>query len=162
MEWRCHYCNKNYKGSHTRHLIRISCLGIKPWKEVKQEQILEMKRVFNEAELKLLIKKAKNVPLPTLTTTAITEVAKKRKGEGGNTIEKAFNHKARDHLHALIARMFYTASLPFNLTRNLYFIQSYTYAANHAIGGYLPPITIFYAPPSCKVTRHALRTCWSW
>jgi len=72
------------------------------------------------------------------TTTATTEVAKKRRGKGENIIEKVFNHGARDRLHALVARMFYTTDLPFNLARNPYFTQSYTYAASYTIRGYLP------------------------
>jgi len=140
------------------HLLRISCLGIKPCKRVKQEHVLEMKRVVEQAELKLKSKKAKNLSLPTWTTISTTEVAKRR-GEGRNTIEKVFNTWSPIYLHALIARIFYTAGLSFNLARNPYFIQSYTYTANHAIGGYrTPPIIIFYPPLSCKCT---LKTCWS-
>jgi len=30
------------------------------------------------------------------------------------------------------------AGLSFNLARNPYFIQSYTYAASHTVGGYFP------------------------
>ena len=35
-----------------------------------------------------------------------------------NTIDQAFNKKARDELECIIARMFYTGRLSFNLTRN--------------------------------------------
>ena len=100
---------------------------------------IEMKGVVEQVGLRLTAKKVKNVSLPTLTTMTITKVAKERRGEEGNAIEKAFNHETQDHLHALIAKMIYRATLPLSLARNLYFIQSYTYAVNHAIGGYLPP-----------------------
>ncbi|KAL6960515.1 hypothetical protein U1Q18_052485 [Sarracenia purpurea var. burkii] len=60
-------------------------------------------------------------------------------GTEQSSIMKAFNLKDRDQLHAEIARMFYSAGLPFNLARNPYFASSYTFAANHNIAGYLPP-----------------------
>ncbi|KAF1872176.1 hypothetical protein Lal_00033831 [Lupinus albus] len=45
----------------------------------------------------------------------------------------------RDHLKALIARMFYSSGLPFNLARNHYYVNSYLFAANHNHSGFLPP-----------------------
>ncbi|GAV60249.1 LOW QUALITY PROTEIN: DUF659 domain-containing protein/Dimer_Tnp_hAT domain-containing protein, partial [Cephalotus follicularis] len=45
----------------------------------------------------------------------------------------------REHLDYEIARMFYSAGLPFNLARNPYFQSAFTYVANHNIAGYLPP-----------------------
>ncbi|GAV81015.1 DUF659 domain-containing protein/Dimer_Tnp_hAT domain-containing protein [Cephalotus follicularis] len=44
-----------------------------------------------------------------------------------------------EHLDYEIARMFYSAGLPFNLARNLYFQSAFTYTTNHNIAGYLPP-----------------------
>ena len=41
------------------------------------------------------------------------------------------------------------ASLPYNLARNSYFIESYTYMENYLI--------IFYTPLPCKVTGHSLK-----
>lgn len=55
------------------------------------------------------------------------------------TLARAFNVGAREELNHLIARMFYSAGLPFNLARNPYFRSAFTYAANHNIVGYLPP-----------------------
>ncbi|GAV69774.1 LOW QUALITY PROTEIN: DUF659 domain-containing protein/Dimer_Tnp_hAT domain-containing protein, partial [Cephalotus follicularis] len=57
----------------------------------------------------------------------------------GSAIEKAFNKSESEHLDYEIARMFYSAGLPFNLARNPYFQFAFTYAANHNIAGYLPP-----------------------
>ncbi|XP_020250668.1 uncharacterized protein LOC109828045 [Asparagus officinalis] len=95
-----------------------------------------MKKVLELAELRLKAKKGKSVSLPTSTTTK--EVSKKRRSEG-NTIEQSFNRGARDHLHGLIARMFYTGGLSFNLVRNPYFIEAFKYATSNSLGGYIPP-----------------------
>ena len=64
-------------------LLKISHLDINPCKEVKHEHILEMKRVIEQAQLRLNAKKGKNTSLPTPTTMATTKVAKKRRGGGG-------------------------------------------------------------------------------
>nr|KYP46108.1 hypothetical protein KK1_032343 [Cajanus cajan] len=48
-------------------------------------------------------------------------------------LEKAFNLENRDNLKALIARMFYSSGLPFNLARNPYYVNSYSFAANHML-----------------------------
>ncbi|GAV70893.1 LOW QUALITY PROTEIN: DUF659 domain-containing protein, partial [Cephalotus follicularis] len=56
-----------------------------------------------------------------------------------SAIEKAFNKSEREHLDYEIARMFYSAGLPFNLARNPYFQYAFTYASNHNIAGYWPP-----------------------
>ena len=52
---------------------------------------------------------------------------------------KAFNIGARERLNSEIARMFYSAGLPFHLARNPHFVSSYAFAANSNIPGYLPP-----------------------
>lgn len=38
-------------------------------------------------------------------------------------IEKAFNLEIREQLHTEIVKMFYSASLPFHLTRNPYYVR---------------------------------------
>jgi len=40
---------------------------------------------------------------------------------------------------AIIARMFYTGGIPFNLARNPNYRSSYNFVANHDMGGYVPP-----------------------
>jgi len=78
-----------------------------------------VRRVLEKAELRMRAKKVKNVSLPTSTTTATIGLQKRE-------VVKEGTLRARDHLHALTARMFYTTSLPFNLAKNSYLIQSYT------------------------------------
>ncbi|KAG8373354.1 hypothetical protein BUALT_Bualt11G0015500 [Buddleja alternifolia] len=64
---------------------------------------------------------------------------KKRKVDGDNPIEKAFNYIGREQLDAEIAKMFYSAGLPFNLARNLHYVKTFSYATNNRIAGYVPP-----------------------
>lgn len=52
-------------------------------------------------------------------------------------LAKAFNNVARDHLSSEIAKLFYSASLSFNVVRNPYFVGAFTYVANTSISGYL-------------------------
>ncbi|KAK2443827.1 hypothetical protein QL285_014899 [Trifolium repens] len=80
------------------------------------------------------------VPFPNGTTSLnlLIDTSKRRRGSDG-PIAKAFNNEARDHLSAEIARLFYTAGLPFNVAKNPHFIKAFTYAANTSISGYVPP-----------------------
>ncbi|XP_061371038.1 uncharacterized protein LOC133313660 [Gastrolobium bilobum] len=96
--------------------------------------MIEMERLEHEAEQRKQSNAPRNVPLPPSTSST---GPKKRKTMG--SLEMAFNVGEREELNYLIARMFYSAGLPFNLAKNPYFQASYTYAANHNIGGYLPP-----------------------
>jgi len=64
---------------------------------------------------------------------------KMRKRRGVSAIECSFNLEVRSQLDELIARMFYTAGLPFNLACNPYFRKAFMFAANRPIGGYVPP-----------------------
>ena len=64
---------------------------------------------------------------------------KRRKVVGISPFEKAFHNNARHELDSRITRMFYTGGLPFNFARNLYYRNSYAYAATHSIPGYVPP-----------------------
>ena len=64
---------------------------------------------------------------------------KMRKRRGVSAIECSFNLEVRSQLDELIARMFYTVGLPFNLARNPYFRKAFMFAANRPIGGYVPP-----------------------
>jgi len=54
-------------------------------------------------------------------------------------IVRAYDMQSRAQLDAEIVRMFYTGGLPFNLARNPYYLSSYSFAANHPLGGYVPP-----------------------
>ena len=59
--------------------------------------------------------------------------------KGVNTVDQVFNKEARDELVCIIARMFYTGGLSFNLTRNSWYAKAFKFAANNPIAGYKPP-----------------------
>lgn len=138
--WSCNYCNGTYKGSYFRvksHLLKEKGNGIAVCSQISNEYLAEMKQLDRQASEK---SKPIQVPLPTGTTSLNPPIdgSKRRRG-GKEPLAKAFNNKVRDHLSSEIARLFYSASLPFNVARNPYFISAFTYAANTSISGFLPP-----------------------
>ena len=74
----------------------------------------------------------------TLTKSSASNTLKRRK-ISDTPIGKAFDMQTRAQLDAQLARMFYTRGLPFNLAKNPYYVSSYSFAANQALGGYVPP-----------------------
>ncbi|GAU37924.1 hypothetical protein TSUD_269390 [Trifolium subterraneum] len=115
---------------------------------VEQRRIAICPKVTNEYEAEMTeletiaIEKAKRVQVPfpngTTSLNPPIDMSKRRRGSDG-PLAKAFNNEARDHLSAEIARLFYTAGLPFNVAKNPHFISAFTYAANASISGYVPP-----------------------
>lgn len=57
------------------------------------------------------------------------------KVQENTAIEKTFNLEIREQLHTEIVKMFYSASLPFHLTRNI-LCEAFSYAANNYMSGY--------------------------
>ncbi|XP_061373230.1 uncharacterized protein LOC133315593 [Gastrolobium bilobum] len=114
--------------------IYLGCKGIGKCLMVQNRDLIEMEKLEQEADQIKQSNAPIKVPLPPSSSSTCP---KKRKTTG--SLEMAFNVGEREELNYLIARMFYSAGLPFNLAKNPYFQASYTYAANHNIGGYLPP-----------------------
>jgi hypothetical protein len=56
-----------------------------------------------------------------------------------SSIKNTFNVQDKNHLRESIARMFYSSGLSFHLARNPYCVNSYSFAANHNLSGFLPP-----------------------
>ncbi|XP_077230410.1 uncharacterized protein LOC143863586 [Tasmannia lanceolata] len=153
VRWQCNFCSKSFSSSYTRvraHLLKIAGQGIGPCSKVKASDLLAMQRFEEECKEIMKQNAPKKVPLPPSSSTgslgctsmfvAPSYDLKKRKTSGNvSALEKAFNMAARDQLHAEIARMFYSGGLPFHLARNPYYASSYTFAANNALSGYLPP-----------------------
>ncbi|GAV88665.1 DUF659 domain-containing protein [Cephalotus follicularis] len=99
-----------------------------------------MQKLDEEATARINSNASKLVPLPPTKYGKSSSIdLKKRKTGSVSEIEKAFNKSERENLDYEIARMFYSAGLPFNLARNPYFQSPFTYAANHNIAEYLPP-----------------------
>jgi hypothetical protein len=64
--------------------------------------------------------------------------AKKRKMTGKSPLERAFNNSCKEQLTSLIARRFYSSGMPFHFARNPHYVNSYKYAANNMLVGYVP------------------------
>ncbi|XP_075659018.1 uncharacterized protein LOC142628868 [Castanea sativa] len=158
--FKCNYCGVVYMGSYSRvkaHLLKIPNKGIKPCPKVTPSHRLEMQQMYDKVENdKLERERRSQIPLPppppgrgpipisqfrrherSDSTNPID--GKRRKVAVNNTLEKAYQNNARHELDSTIARMFYTAGLPFNFARNPYYRNSYAYAATHSIPGYVPP-----------------------
>jgi hypothetical protein len=56
-----------------------------------------------------------------------------------SAIEKAFDMDTRNTMDALIARLFYSCGLSFNIARNPYYREAFKFAANHNLSAYVPP-----------------------
>ncbi|XP_075645513.1 uncharacterized protein LOC142616573 [Castanea sativa] len=139
------------------HLLKIPNKGIKPCHKVTPSHRLEMQQMHDQVENdKLERERRSQIPLPppplgrgpipisqfrrherSDSTNPID--GKRRKVAVNNTLEKAYRNNARHELDSTVARMFYTAGLPFNFARNPYYRNSYAYAATHSIPGYVPP-----------------------
>ena len=133
--WTCNFCQKTFKSSYFRvkaHLLKIDGFGITVCSKVNEEYLVELKSVVELAENRV---KPKHVPLPTKDRHENSSLKRRNNGP----LERAFNMDDRDNLNALIARMFYSSILPFNLARNPYYVNSYLFVANHNISGFVPP-----------------------
>ncbi|KAJ7963675.1 DUF659 domain-containing protein [Quillaja saponaria] len=148
--WACNYCRCVFKSSYSRvkaHLLKLPNCGIKACLKVTNENLAEMKKLVEEVEQKL---KPKNVPLPPNSSSIQHSPSysaggmfdsRKRKvvGAGTSMLEKSFNLATREQLKSEIARMFYSAGLPFHFARNPYYVSAFSFAANNVISGFVPP-----------------------
>ncbi|XP_066163182.1 uncharacterized protein [Oryza sativa Japonica Group] len=135
VRFRCRLCGNIMHGSYSRvkaHLLKVGSNGVAPCPKVTIDVLSqlhdEMARAAAVAERNL----PKDIPLPA-------EGASRGKRRAVSAIESSFNSDTRSNLDALIARMFYTAGIPFNVARNPYFRKAFMFACNNALGGYSPP-----------------------
>ena len=120
VAFQCNFCRQIYKGSYYRvkaHLLKIKGSPVASCTKVTNENLVEMRRVIEEAEQRVKQSNLKQVLL--LTSSAATSNfenssssasaidPRRRKGSIGS-IEKAFNMVAREIVDSEIARMFYT------------------------------------------------------
>ena len=132
----CRLCDKGFQGSYSRvkaHLLKISGFGVSFCRVVTVHVLEQLQAEISAANAAAGRAMPRDIPLPTERNE------KMRKRKGVSAIESSFNLEVRSQLDELIARMFYTAGLPFNLARNPYFRKAFIFAANHPIGGYVPP-----------------------
>ncbi|CAO2045269.1 unnamed protein product [Urochloa humidicola] len=130
---RCRLCNFIINGSYSRvkaHLLKVPGYSVRFCPEASDQVLAQLNDEIAKAEVISARKLPRDIPLPG------EGISRKRKI---SAIESSFNLETRSQLDALIARMFYTAGLPFNLARNPYFRKAFIFAANNALGGYAPP-----------------------
>ena len=103
-----------------------------------------MTKEMEQAKMRLKASMPRGIILPISSTSSVAggsasgpSAPKKRRGV--NTVDQAFNKEARDELDCIIARMFYTGGLSFNLTRNPCYAKAFKFSANNPIAGYKPP-----------------------
>lgn len=142
--WNCNYCLKENKGSYSRvkaHLLGISLMGIKSCtkvtKEIKTQLELEVEMAARkEAMLEDgRIRKSNYITLPSGSDL----VQPKRRKGNPSSIENSFNLIQRDEIDKEIARMFYSAALPFNFARNPFWRSVCFKLSTYNVAGYRPP-----------------------
>lgn len=144
------------------HLLKMSGCGIKQCPKVKDHKLREMKKLVDEAELRVKASQTRNVPLPNSSSQGSSrsvsmgplggsssnlmeagydpDPMKKRKaGSEESPLEKAFNVKQREMLDAQIARMFFSTRLSFNFARNPHYKNAFQLAAQHNLGSFVSP-----------------------
>lgn len=145
-KWVCNFCNQEKQGTYTRvraHLLQITGNGISTCKEVGMDSISEMRKMEGILAQEAFSSQPKKVSLPSTTRNPLSQpsgssILKKRRIPDTH-ISRISDLQTRDQLDAEIARMFYTAGLPFNVARNPYYISSFKFAADHSLSGYVPP-----------------------
>ena len=143
FEFVCSFCEVSFRGSYTRvkaHLLKISGKGIRPCAKIGRVKLEELKKLEDEAILRIESSKVKSVPLPPLSSQSESQPSvESRKRRATGPLADAFNTQARETLDHEIARMFYSSGLPFHLARNPHFVKAFSFAANNYISGYVPP-----------------------
>ncbi|XP_057994474.1 uncharacterized protein LOC110655169 [Hevea brasiliensis] len=125
-KWIFNFCGQEKQGTYIRvraHLLKITGKGIGVCKKVMNDSISEMRKQEDEATNKITNSQSRRVSLP-ISITSIPSL---------NITEPSISaalKKKRNVLHW---------GLPFNFARNPYYVSSYSFAANHVLGGYVPP-----------------------
>ena len=71
VAFQCNFCRKIYKGSYYRvkaHLLKIKGVGVASCTKVTNENLVEMRKVMEEAEQRVKQSNLKQVPLPISST----------------------------------------------------------------------------------------------
>ena len=156
VAFQCNFCRQIYKGSYYRvkaHLLKIKGAGVASCTKVTNENLVEMRRVMEEAEQRVKQYNLKQVPLPTSSaatsnfensssSSSASAIDPKRRKGSIVSIEKTFNMGAREIADSEIARMFYTrgggggSGLSFHFARNPYYACAFKSASQ--LPGYVP------------------------
>ena len=148
--FQCNFCRQIYKRSYYRvkaRLLKIKGAEVASCTKVTNENLVEMRRVMEEAEQRVKQYNLKQVPLPassaatsnfensSSSASASAIDPKRRKGYIGS-IEKAFNMGASEIADSKIAMMFYTGGLSFHFAINPYYARAFKSASQ--LPGYVP------------------------
>ncbi|RZC17078.1 Malate dehydrogenase 1, glyoxysomal [Glycine soja] len=131
-----------FPGRVRAHLLKMTVKGVRVCQKVTIAKLIDLKKIDNEATLRVKKSKTKSVSLSSVSTQHHMDTntlgvdPKKRKT---SIVENAFNLQAREKLDHEIARMFYSSGLPLHLARNPHYRKAFAYAANNQISGYQPP-----------------------
>ena len=144
--WRCKYCGEEYGGSYSRvksHLLRVQGGGINICAKVTKSVLSQLNSEVAKAKDEASKSKDRDVPLSTGSTQNMTGSSSTgypvKKRLRCSAIEKAFDMDTRNTMDALIARLFYSCGLSFNIARSPYYREAFKFAANHNLSGYVPP-----------------------
>ena len=149
VAFQCNFCRKIYRGSYYRvkaHLLKIKGVGVASCTKVTNENLVEIRRVIEEAEQRVKQSILKQVSLLTSSATtsnfensssSASAIDPKRSKGSIGSIEKTFNMDAREIVDSEIARMFYIRGLSFHFARNPYYARAFKSASQ--LPGYVPP-----------------------
>ena len=104
----------SFNGSYTKvrvHLLQLKGEGVRSCPKVSSSKLVKLKKLDNEATLKIENSNKKKVCLPHVSNEGNqTNKSLRLKGP----LESSFNIQARDTLDCEIVTMFYSLGLPFN------------------------------------------------
>ncbi|KAE8793328.1 hypothetical protein D1007_32029 [Hordeum vulgare] len=134
----------DFSDSYTRiraHLLKILNAVINPCTKITQPLFEELRNEDKAAAILISHGKTRNtLSLPPFEESGPSVSSRKRKVAGKQSgVSESFHSELRQQADALIARMFITGGVPFNLARNPYYRESYNFIANNELGGYAPP-----------------------
>lgn len=150
MKSRRKYCKYVGTSSYSRvkaHLLKITNGGCKIYPKMIIPIFAQLKSKVAKDEDEKAKTRPRDAPLPPLIVNSVASASvssssvdsamlgnKKRRGPA-SPLEKAWAMDMHNQLDAIIARMFYSAGLSFNLARNPYFQHPYNFAASHNMSG---------------------------
>lgn len=131
------------------HFLKIANQGISIYSATTPEMLEQFRKEDAAAKATEESSQIRSVPMPVqlsgislsgsaAPSSSRTRTRVSKKGRQ-SSIKEGFNLEYCRMADAIIARMFYTGGIPFNLARNPNYRSSYNFVANHDMGGYVPP-----------------------
>lgn len=148
----CIYCHHVIPECYSRvkaHFLKIANQGISIYSATTPEMLEQFRKEDAAAKATEESSQIRSVPMPVqlsgislsgsaAPSSSRTRTRVSKKGRQ-SSIKEGFNLEYCQMADAIIARMFYTGGIPFNLARNPNYRSSYNFVANHDMGGYVPP-----------------------